>query len=53
MAKKNGETLQNPFIYQGFVSPEYFCDRVEETKTLIDFLHCGDRRIDSKPAKRT
>lgn len=36
MAKKNGKTLQNPFIYQGFVSPEYFCDRIVETEELIE-----------------
>lgn len=24
--------IKNPFIYQGYVSPEYFCDRAEETE---------------------
>ena len=29
-------TVVNPFITQGYLSPHYFCDRVEETKYLTD-----------------
>ena len=25
--KLNNKKLANPFIYQGYESPEYFCDR--------------------------
>ncbi len=25
---------ENPFVTNGYSGPEYFCDRVEETKTL-------------------
>lgn len=28
----NNRTLTNPFIYQGYESPKYFCDREVETK---------------------
>ena len=27
-------TVVNPFITQGYLSPHYFCDRIEETKYL-------------------
>lgn len=30
--------LNNPFITSGYASPEYFCDREEETKTLLRWL---------------
>ena len=29
----------NPFLLTGYESPEYFCDRVEETKTLLNNLN--------------
>lgn len=29
---------RNPFITNGYAGAEYFCDRVEETKTIIDLL---------------
>ena len=32
---KNLHNLRNPFVYQGYVSPAYFCDRTEETEELI------------------
>ena len=35
MAKKENLKPGNPFIYQGYVSPDYFCDRTEETEELI------------------
>ena len=33
--------LPNPFLYQGYESPEYFCDRVSETEQLAAHLHNG------------
>lgn len=33
--------LSNPFILYGYVSPEYFCDRMEETEKLISALKNG------------
>ena len=41
MAKKKVEKIKNPFIYQGYVSPYYFCDRTEETEELIENLQNG------------
>jgi AAA+ ATPase superfamily predicted ATPase len=32
---------RNPFLISGYVSPEYFCDREEETKTLIGNIKNG------------
>lgn len=31
----------NPFLITGYHSPEYFCDRKEETETMINALHNG------------
>ncbi|MBQ0048010.1 MAG: ATP-binding protein [Prevotellaceae bacterium] len=33
--------IVNPFIVYGYVSPEYFCDRKEETSNLISALRNG------------
>lgn len=33
--------LPNPFLYQGYESPEYFCDRVSETEQLAAHLYNG------------
>lgn len=41
MAKKKVLMLENPFVYQGYVSPIYFCDRKEETEELIANLKNG------------
>lgn len=35
------ETIHNPFLTQGYVSPEYFCDRQEETEELTKLLLNG------------
>lgn len=35
------QLLTNPFIITGYVSPAYFCDRVKETKNLLDALKNG------------
>lgn len=31
----------NPFLVSGYNSPEYFCDRTQETKTILDALRNG------------
>lgn len=31
----------NPFLIAGYYSPEYFCDRESETKTILSALHNG------------
>jgi ATPase domain predominantly from Archaea len=33
--------MKNPFLISGYISPEYFCDREEETKTLVRYLLNG------------
>ena len=33
--------IVNPFICQGYDGPDYFCDRIEETKTLSSTLYNG------------
>lgn len=33
--------LKNPFVFQGYKGPEYFCDRTEETENLISALNNG------------
>lgn len=35
------ETIRNPFLTQGYVSPEYFCDRQKETEELTKLLPNG------------
>jgi len=32
---------KNPFLIYGYAGPDYFCDRIEETQTLISALHNG------------
>ena len=34
----SNKKLANPFVYQGYEIPEYFCDREAETKTLLSHL---------------
>lgn len=41
MAKKFKRKIENPFVYQGYVSPEYFCDRTNETEELVANLRNG------------
>jgi len=41
MARKTKKQLDNPFVFQGYEGPEYFCDRVEETKNMIFALKNG------------
>ena len=39
--KQNINKPQNPFLLSGYISPEYFCDREEETKKLVSALRNG------------
>ena len=41
MAGKKQKQLDNPFVFQGYEGPEYFCDRVKETENLISTLKNG------------
>ena len=41
MAKKSSLKPVNPFIYQGYVNKDYFCDRTEETEELVKNLQNG------------
>ena len=36
-----GRTLDNSFVYQGYESPAYFCDREAETRNIISHLKNG------------
>ena len=33
---------ENPFVTNGYAGPDYFCDRVEETRTLVELLTNGN-----------
>ncbi len=50
MARKL-QTLRNPFVYQGYVSPMYFCDRIEETEELIANLQNGRNTVLISPRR--
>lgn len=50
MAKKTYR-LANPFIYEGYESPEYFCDRMDETEELISNLKNGRNTTLISPRK--
>ncbi len=41
MAKKKGIQLKNPFVNQGYVSPNYFCDRQKETELMLSHFDNG------------
>lgn len=41
MAKKKAIRLENPFVNQGYVSPEYFCDRKNETDQICNHFKNG------------
>ena len=51
MAKKTTVRLRNPFIYQGYVSPNYFCDRIVETEELIGNLQNGRNTVLISPRR--
>ncbi len=50
MARKL-QTLRNPFVYQGYVSPMYFCDHIEETEELIANLQNGRNTVLISPRR--
>ena len=51
MAKKSIFRPRNPFIYEGYEGPEYFCDRTEETEDLIANLQNGRNTTLISPRK--
>ena len=51
MAKKYVFRPRNPFIYEGYEGPEYFCDRKEETEELIANLQNGRNTTLVSPRK--
>lgn len=51
MAKKHVFKPRNPFIYEGYEGPEYFCDRAEETEELISNLRNGRNTTLVSPRK--
>ncbi len=51
MPKISKKFLKNPFVYQGYVSPYYFCDRTEETEELIANLQNGRNTVLISPRR--
>ena len=51
MANEKTINLRNPFVYQGYVSPTYFCDRTEETEELISNLQNGRNTVLISPRR--
>lgn len=51
MAKTSKEKLKNPFVCQGYVSPDYFCDRITETDELIANLQNGRNTVLMSPRR--
>ncbi|MBR6261839.1 MAG: ATP-binding protein, partial [Prevotella sp.] len=41
----------NPFVTNGYAGPDYFCDRVEETASLIQFLTNGNNMALMSPRR--
>ena len=41
MARRKKKVLENPFVYQGYENPDYFCDRTEETENILYALRNG------------
>ena len=51
MAKKSTFKPRNPFIYEGYEGPDYFCDRTKETEELIANLQNGRNTTLISPRK--
>ena len=51
MAKKKKVELKNPFVYQGYVGPDYFCDRTIETEELMANLRNGRNTVLISPRR--
>ncbi|MBR0296349.1 MAG: ATPase [Paludibacteraceae bacterium] len=43
--------VTNPFIVQGYIPEEYFCDREEETKRVVRYLTNGNNIVLSAPRR--
>ena len=41
MAKDKKTKLKNPFVSQGYIGPEYFCDRQLETEQMLNHFENG------------
>lgn len=41
MGKRKQKQLRNPFVYEGYEGPNYFCDRIEETEKVMSHLQNG------------
>jgi AAA+ ATPase superfamily predicted ATPase len=41
MARRKKKVLENPFVYQCYENPDYFCDRTEETENILSALRNG------------
>ena len=41
MASKKVTRIKNPFVNQGYISPEYFCDRQQETDVMLNHFENG------------
>jgi hypothetical protein len=39
--ERKKKPLKNPFVYEGYEGPSYFCDRTEETEKVISHLQNG------------
>lgn len=43
--------MENPFIITGHIKPEYFCDRREESKRIIDTITSGENMVLMAPRR--
>lgn len=43
--------MKNPFVIYGYVGPEYFCDRENETSLLVKYLTNGNNIVLSSPRR--
>ena len=41
MARDKKTKLKNPFVNQGYIGPEYFCDRQQETELMLNHFENG------------
>lgn len=45
------QKLRNPFVYQGYAGPLYFCDRTQETEEIIANLQNGRNTVLISPRR--
>ena len=43
--------IENPFVTNGYAGSKYFCDRVEETKNIVDLLTNGNNMALMSPRR--